>query len=164
MSTTYINAELRRLVTARSGYICEYCLIAEDDTFFGCAVDHIISERHSGPTERGNLAFACVFCNQAKGSDIGPINWDSKTFVRFFNPRTDRWSEHFTLSGARIEPLTPIGSVTARILGFNTVERILERQTLMDEERYPSAAVATCSRPGTRTWYCPIRSRARRWN
>src|SRR5262249_7484988 len=36
MSVTYISAELRRLVVARAEGLCEYCLIAEEDTFFGC--------------------------------------------------------------------------------------------------------------------------------
>jgi hypothetical protein len=58
MSVTYIPADLRRLVVARAEGICEYCLIAEEDTFYGCEVDHIISEKHSGSTTADNLAFA----------------------------------------------------------------------------------------------------------
>ncbi|SRR6266568_423452 len=140
MSVTYITAEVRRLVVARAEGICEYCLIAEDDTFYGCEADHIISEKHGGSTDADNLANACVFCNQAKGSDVGSIHWETNTFVRFFNPRTDTWADHFELVGAHIEALTPIGSVTARLLGFNTGERVLERKTLQDVNRYPSAA------------------------
>src|SRR5205809_1310537 len=120
MSVTHISAELRRLVSARAEQLCEYCLVAEDDTGFGCAVDHIISEKHGGPTDADNLAYACVFCNRAKGSDVGSIDWDGGGYVRFFNPRSDAWPDHFTLMGNRIEPLTPIGRVTARILGFNS--------------------------------------------
>jgi 5-methylcytosine-specific restriction endonuclease McrA len=71
MSVTYIGAELRRRVVARAEGICEYCLIAEDDTFYGCEADHIISEKHGGPTDAENLALACVSCNQSKGSDVG---------------------------------------------------------------------------------------------
>ncbi len=140
MSVTYIGAELRRLVVARAEGLCEYCLIAEEDTFYGCEVDHIISEKHGGPTEADNLSYACVFCNQAKGSDVGSIHAETGEFVRFFNPRTDRWSEHFVLVGSQIEGVTAIGIVTARILGFNTGERVLERQTLQGMNRYPSAA------------------------
>lgn len=143
MSVTYVSAELRRLVVARAEGLCEYCLIAEEDTFYGCAVDHIISEKHGGPTEADNLCYACVFCNQAKGSDVGSIHWDSGLFVRFFNPRTDRWADHFMLAGSQIESVTAIGAVTARILGFNSGERVLERQTLQGMSRYPSAAAAT---------------------
>lgn len=67
MSISYVSVEMRRLVMARAESLCDYCLIAEADTGFGCEVDHIISEKHGGPTDADNLAFACVFCNQAKG-------------------------------------------------------------------------------------------------
>lgn len=139
MSVTYIQADLRRLVVVRTEGICEYCLIAEDDTFFGCEIDHIISEKHGGSSDGNNLAYACVFCNQAKGSDVGSLHWESNNFVRFFSPRTDAWADHFALVGDRIEGLTPIGIVTARILAFNSGERVLERKTLRDTGRYPSA-------------------------
>jgi hypothetical protein len=142
MSVTYISAELRRLVRTRAHAICEYCLIAEEDTFFGCAVDHIISEKHGGPTEEQNLAYSCVLCNQAKGSDIGSIHSPTGALVRFFNPRTDDWSRHFALVGARIDGISPIGEVTVRILALNATDRLLERQALRDVNRYPSAAAA----------------------
>jgi hypothetical protein len=140
MSVTYIAVDLRRLVVARAEGICEYCLIAQDDTFYGCEADHIISEKHGGSTDADNLAFACVFCNQAKGSDVGSIHWETNAFVRFFNPRTDVWAEHFALVGNRIEGLTPIGAITGRILAFNSSERVLERKTLQELGRYPSRA------------------------
>lgn len=143
MSVTYVSAELRRLVGSRAEGLCEYCLIAEEDTFYGCAVDHIISEKHGGPTQEDNLCSACVVCNQAKGSDIGSIHWETGEFVRFFNPRTDRWADHFVLMGSQIEGLTPIGVVTARILNFNSGERLLERNTLQGMGRYPSAAAGS---------------------
>jgi 5-methylcytosine-specific restriction endonuclease McrA len=136
--SSYISAELRRLVAERASYLCEYCLIAEQDTFFGCEVDHIISEKHGGATEAENLAYACAFCNRHKGSDIGSIDWKSKRFSRLYHPRTDRWTEHFTLIGIEIQPLTTIGRVTERLLKLNVEERLWERQTLQDLQRYPS--------------------------
>lgn len=143
MSVTYIPADLRSLVLARAEALCEYCLIAEDDTFFGCEIDHVISEKHGGETDADNLALACVFCNQAKGSDVGSLHWETKAFVRFFNPRTDHWSDHFELIDSRIQPATSIGEVTARILPFNNGERILERRTLQRLGRNPSTVALT---------------------
>ncbi len=137
MSISYISVELRRLIGHRADHLCEYCLIHEDDTFWGCEVDHIVSEKHGGPTTAGNLAYACLFCNRAKGSDIGSICWQSGEFSRFFHPRIDRWSDHFTLIGVEIVPRTIIGEVTARILGFNHPDRLLERRTLQAVNRYP---------------------------
>ena len=68
MSTSYVSAELRRLVVARADSLCEYCLIHEEDTFFGCEVDHIVSEKHGGQTDAQNLALACLFCKRNKGA------------------------------------------------------------------------------------------------
>jgi hypothetical protein len=145
--SSYVSAELRRLVAQNSDGLCEYCLIQESDTYLGCEVDHIISEKHGGPTELANLANACVFCNRAKGTDIGSVT-QLGTFCRFFNPRVDAWGDHFELDGVRIKPRTDIGEVTARILEFNTVERLLERQALSLVRRYPSAvAVARMRKP-----------------
>jgi hypothetical protein len=138
MSLTHIAAEVRRFVVARAEGLCEYCRIAEDDTFYGCQADHVISEKHGGPTNVDNLAMACVFCNQAKGSDIGSIDRESNAFVRFFNPRTDTWSDDFAVVGTQIEGTTPIGLFTARILGFNSADRLVEREALLRSGRYPS--------------------------
>ncbi len=139
MSATYIGAELRRQVVNRAKNICEYCLIHEDDTFFGCHVDHIISEKHGGLTVESNLALACAVCNLRKGSDIASLTSDG-FLTRLYHPRTDVWTEHFALSGALIEPLTAIGEVTVSLLQLNVSERILERQELRETERYPSEA------------------------
>jgi 5-methylcytosine-specific restriction endonuclease McrA len=73
--TSYINVALRRLVAIRADYLCEYCLIHENDTFFGCQVDHIISEKHGGQTEADNLAYACAFCNRAMGEPCPPYDY-----------------------------------------------------------------------------------------
>lgn len=129
--TDYISAEIRRLVAERAGYRCEYCLIHENDTFFGCEVDHIISRKHGGTNAPDNLAYACVFCNRHKGADIGSISPSTGKLTRLYNPRKDRWSKHFRLNGAEIEALTGIGEVTIRILDFNNHERFLERKALI---------------------------------
>lgn len=138
MSSTYVPASLRQAVILRANGLCEYCLIHEEDSYFGCQVDHIISEKHGGPTELDNLAYACTFCNRQKGSDIGSIDRESGGFVRFFNPRIDQWNLHFSLNGYQIIPLTPIGRVTSQILDFNGIDRLLERQELQELDRYPS--------------------------
>jgi hypothetical protein len=133
VSVARISAETRRAVRQRAEYRCEYCRIAEADTEFGCEVDHIISEKHSGNSEMANLALACFFCNRNKGSDVGSIlSPDCPDFVRFFNPRNDAWNEHFEFDQhSRIVAKTDIAVVTARILGFNTDHRVLERQALL---------------------------------
>jgi hypothetical protein len=132
MSVTYIPAPLRRTVRERADNRCEYCRIHEEDTEFGCEVDHIISEKHLGKTNLDNLALACFFCNRNKGSDLGSVrSSDDPTLIRFFNPRTDVWEDHFAFDTRMyVVPKTDIGRVTARIFGFNAENRLLERQAL----------------------------------
>ncbi|MBI2366387.1 MAG: HNH endonuclease [Deltaproteobacteria bacterium] len=142
MMSSYINAALRQLVATRVDFLCEYCLIHEEDTFFGCEVDHIISEKHGGQTEAENLAYACAFCNRSKGSDVGSLVQRTGAFVRFFNPRTDLWADHFALVGVTIIALSDVGEVTARILDLNNSERLFERQALQVIGKYPSASAA----------------------
>ncbi len=136
----YISEELRQLVIARAENLCEYCLIDLDDTFLGGEIDHIISVKHLGPTTAENLAQTCQRCNRNKGSDLGSIYWPTEQLVRFFNPRTDRWAEHFAMDEATIKPLTDIGEVTARILGFNSNESTEERAGLIEDGHFPSPA------------------------
>lgn len=136
----YISQEIRRRVAARADFLCEYCLINEEDTYFGCEVEHIISLKHGGSSEIENLAYACAPCNRQKGSDIGSVSHSADAFSRFFNSRTDRWPDHFQLDDAIIKHLTTIGEVTERILQFNNSERLLERRALIVVGRYPSKA------------------------
>lgn len=143
MSRPYISLQLRRLVASRADHACEYCLILETDSL-GCEIDHIISVKHGGLTTEDNLAYACVFCNLHKGTDLGSINWQTGELIRFFNPRRDFWGNHFQLDGAVIRPITDIGEVTARILEFNSEDRLQERQALIDVGRYPSETALRC--------------------
>jgi hypothetical protein len=125
----WISAELRQTVANRAKQLCEDFLIAEADTFYGCEVDHIISLKHGGSSDPDNLAYACAPCNRAKGSDVASISVSGE-FTRFYNPRTDRWNEHFRLEGASIQQLTTIGEVTGShpwiqltVHGFTIVRR-----------------------------------------
>lgn len=126
---------MQRSVSPRAKNRCGYCGIHQVNTEFGCEVDHIISEKHNGRTELDNLAFACFFCNRNKGTDVCSIrSTDASVFVRFFNPRTDVWSDHFAYSlHRRIVPKTDVGLVTARIFGFNAENRLLERESFLEE-------------------------------
>ncbi len=133
----YVSAALRRQVADRAGHGCEYCLVHEDDTFFGCEVEHIISHKHGGATSEENLAYACVFCNRYKGTDIGSITARGQ-FCRLYNPRIDRWFDHFRLERTSILALTDVGEVTLRVLNLNHPDRLLEREMLIAIQRYPA--------------------------
>ena len=139
--TSYVAAVIRRLVESRANRLCEYCLVHENDTYLGCQVDHVIAEKHGGLTEPDNLCYACAYCNRCKGTDVGSVTTTGE-FTRFYNPRVDRWPEHFQWNGVLIEALTAVGEVTAKILRFNDPERVLERESLEQSGRYPSIEAA----------------------
>ena len=131
-----IPVALRRRVVERAQRQCEYCGIHEDDTHFGCQVDHVIGREHGGETEESNLAYACAACNRHKGTDLTSVDEHSGSLARLFNPRNDDWDEHFRLKGSAIEPRTAVGRVTARLLQFNSGQRGAERELLVLLGRY----------------------------
>ena len=109
-----IDESARLLVIERARRRCEYCLVHEDNAGFPHQIDHIISRKHGGSSGIGNLAYACILCNRYKGADIASIDHSGRP-IRLFDPRRDSWDEHFKLDGPIIQPLTPVGEVTARI-------------------------------------------------
>jgi len=137
MTRAHIPAALRQLVRERAQGRCEYCLYPEEMSFLPFEVEHIIAEKHGGTTTADNLALACPYCNRFKGTDLGSLDPETGQLTPFFNPRTQRWTDHFRLDGARIVPLTPEGRVTVAILRLNHPDRILERQRLIEAGKYP---------------------------
>ena len=125
-----IGRAVRDEIARRANYCCEYCLIHVDDAGFPHQVDHILSRKHGGRSVYENIAYACVMCNRYKGSDVAGIDFLTGNAARLFNPRLDRWSDHFRLTGDHIEPLSEIGRVTERVLRLNGLERMLERKLL----------------------------------
>ena len=134
---SYVPATLRRLVTQRAGEQCEYCRLPQTASLFAFGMEHIIAEKHVGITVVENLALSCPCCNRFKGTDLGSIDPETQQLTPFFNPRLQKWSDHFRLDRGTIVPLTPQGRVTAKILQFNLPERILEREQLITSGEYP---------------------------
>ena len=132
-----IPSALRQLVIERAKGRCEYCLIHQDFSIYTHEVDHIIALKHGGQTVAENLALSCLSCNRHKGSDFATLDPSSGEIIPLFNPRRQVWTEHFTLNNARIEGITLIGQATARLLVFNSPTRILSRQVLIGQGRYP---------------------------
>ena len=104
----------------------------------GCEVDHVISRKHGGITDQSNLAFSCARCNRAKGSDIGSLSHTTGQYCRLFNPRIDRWTEHFSIEGVQIVGRSDVAQVTIKILRLNDQERVVERELLQRIGEYPT--------------------------
>jgi CRISPR/Cas system Type II protein with McrA/HNH and RuvC-like nuclease domain len=136
MASAYIPADLRRLVTERAAQKCEYCLIHQDDTPFTHQVDHIIPQKHGGETAADNLALACIDCNRYKGADLTAFDPASGEISLLFNPRTQKWEEHFALEGILLIGRTAVVRATATLLRLNDPNRLIQRQTLLEARRY----------------------------
>lgn len=134
---TYIPDSLREFVKTRAVFRCEYCLIPERAKFFTFEIDHIIPVKHRGLTHEDNLCLSCLDCNRFKGSDIASLDLETGALARLYNPRRDRWGDHFQLDGAYIRPLTPEGRVTSFVLRFNDPPRLEERMMLINAHLYP---------------------------
>lgn len=129
MSRSAIPVAVRREVAARAGGTCEYCRLPESHSFLSHEVDHVIAEKHGGLTVLENLALACQQCNSRKGSDLSTLDPDTGVLVRLYNPRTDRWSDHFTRHpDGMIEGTTPIGRGTAYLLQMDRTSRLRKRR------------------------------------
>jgi HNH endonuclease len=127
----YITKQLKDLVTKRAFEKCEYCLINLKFSYFPFHIEHIISLKHGGNSTPENLALACPICNLNKGTDLGTI-LNTHELIRFFNPRTDIWNEHFELDGSgQISPITEIGNATLKIFKMNHPESQIERKELI---------------------------------
>ena len=89
-----------------------------------------VAERagYGGQTTLDNLAYACFPCNVNKSSDVGTVLLPQRIFVRLFNPRTERWEDHFSVAAGMLYAKTDIGSATIKVLKMNEIERIIERK------------------------------------
>ncbi len=91
-------------------------------------IEHVVPRSKGGASDEGNLALACPSCNLHKGDRTHAVDPRASREVALFHPRQDRWCEHFTPRGPRIEGLTARGRATVELLQFNSERRLLIRQ------------------------------------
>lgn len=133
MSTTYIPVILRRQITEAADNCCEYCRVPRAVAFAAYHIDHIISEKQGGGTTFVNLALACRLCNLSKGSSIAAWHEFQDALIRLYNPRKDRWNQHFTLRPSwLIVARTEIGQGTIKVLNLNDLNRVQARSALIE--------------------------------
>lgn len=137
MSQTTIPLPLRQVVIERAQSRCEYCRIHQNFSPYTHEVDHLLARKHGGRTELENLALACLPCNRRKGSDLTTLDPVSGEIVPLFNPRRQKWDEHFILQGAYIVGKTAVGRATVFLLNLNAAPRLTKRQFLIVEGVYP---------------------------
>jgi hypothetical protein len=114
-----IPASLLRLVTRRAIGRCEYCGLSQEGQEARFHIDHVVPQVRGGSTAEDNLALACVSCSLRKAARQHALDPQTGAEAAIFNPRVDRWAEHFRWDGVKIEGLTSTGRATVAALKMN---------------------------------------------
>ena len=93
-------------------------------------MEHVVPQQHGGGDDLTNLALSCDRCNAFKGPNLTGIDPDTAAVVPLFNPRTQRWEDHFHQTNFEIIGLTHTGRATARLLNMNVPARVQLRELL----------------------------------
>lgn len=132
-----VPQRLRRLVLKRAGERCEYCGLSQAGQEATFHIDHVLPRAAGGRTTPDNLALACVSCSlrkEARRSAPDPLTGRS---VRIFNPRRQRWRDHFRWDGTLVVPLTATGRATAAALQMNRQLILAIRAEEIHRDRHP---------------------------
>jgi hypothetical protein len=128
---TRIAEEVRR----RAQYGCEYCQVTQSAYLNPFQIDHIIARKHGGGSEINNLALSCFHCNLHKGPNVAGVDPDTRAISRLFHPRTDRWDDHFIMTGSGvIAATTAVGRATLAVLNMNDPDAVAVRAMLIARE------------------------------
>jgi 5-methylcytosine-specific restriction endonuclease McrA len=124
-------APRRKRVRDRAGDRCEYCHLPQTCTTLPHEVDHVRARKHRGPSTLANYCWACALCNSFKGSNAAGYDPVTDGLVPLFNPRADRWADHFAWRGPTLVGKTAVGRATIDVLRINTPERVEHRRLLV---------------------------------
>lgn len=131
-----MDTALRAFVRERAGHRCEYCRLHEDDhDFLAFHIEHIIAKQHGGSDDPNMLCWACAECNWAKGPNLSGL-LDGKLYP-LFHPRKQDWRRHFHWEHTILHGKTKTGIVTVHVLNINDPSRVMLRENLLFEGRFP---------------------------
>jgi hypothetical protein len=91
-----VSARVKNLLRSRAKGLCEYCQSPERFSTYGFSADHIVPTGKGGSEHLENLAFCCQGCNNFKYNKTEAGDPVSGKIAPLFNPRKDRWQDHFT--------------------------------------------------------------------
>ena len=137
-----ISASLQQRVRQRAQGLCEYCHATEQWQYVRFTLDHVIPVARGGLPTLENLALACFHCNRRKTDRLNAMDITSHEQVPLFNPRTHRWSDHFTWSadGRLLIGRTATGRATIDALTLNRERVVRIRVADQIAERHPPPA------------------------
>lgn len=118
MPSERLPADLVRRVREAARNRCGYCLSPQHLVLARLEIEHILPRSRGGSSEESNLWLSCPLCNRHKADRTSAVDPETGREVALFNPRRQRWSEHFRWSedGLLVLGLTPTGRATAAAL------------------------------------------------
>ena len=134
--------EVQEAVRFRAGHRCEYCHAPEQWQYVEFTMEHLIPIAAGGTSTIENLALACFACNRRKWDRRTGIDPDAGGEYQLFNPRVDRWNDHFAWSadGLTIVGVTSAGRVTVSMLDLNRERLKRIRAADLEVGRHPPEA------------------------
>ena len=131
-----MTAAVVAFVWERAGRRCEYCRLHQDDADFSTFhVEHIIAKQHGGTDGDDNLCLACGECNWSKGPNLAGLIGGK--LYPLFHPRRQNWKRHFRWDQTILAGKTYSGRVTVQVLNINESSRVMLRENLLFEDRFP---------------------------
>ena len=118
---------LRQVLQERAGHRCEYCKVHAAIQRATFHLDHVRPSSRSGGDDPDNRAFACPTCNLSKSDRVALSDPETGELVPLFNPRQDRWSDHFRFEGYVVVRLTPTGRALVAAFDLNSTQYIFIR-------------------------------------
>ncbi|MBW3540120.1 MAG: HNH endonuclease [Planctomycetes bacterium] len=139
MARKAIGRQTRQRVRKRAGGRCEYCRHPDSFACSPFACEHVIPRARGAGDAFNELAWACAGCNSHKYDKVRSPDPESGRQTPLFNPRRQRWSDHFRWSddGLLISGQTPTGRATVAALHLNRPELIHLRSALISVGEHP---------------------------
>ncbi|MCI0695804.1 HNH endonuclease [candidate division KSB1 bacterium] len=134
-----ITRKIWRQVRDDFNWCCSYCQMPAIYLPQGLETEHIVPRSLGGRDTVGNLCPACPNCNAHKAKKIFAIDPQSRDEVLLFNPRKQKWIEHFNWdeSGTQVIGRTNIGRATVAALKMNLPDIVAWRSIIIGIGGYP---------------------------
>ena len=135
----FISDAMRQRVRQAACRRCGYCLSAQEYVWGALEIEHIIPRALGGHDEESNLWLSCGMCNRHKGAQIEGLDPETGQTITLFNPRTQKWPQHFrwNAAGTQIIGLTPVGRATVAALKLNNELAMIVRRNWVQAGWHP---------------------------
>jgi hypothetical protein len=135
-----ISAKAWQKIKKEFNWRCAYCQMPAIYLPQGLQKEQIVPLSVEGLDVPKNICPACPNCNSHKAKKVFAIDPRSGKKVKLFNPRKQKWLEHFGWDkfGTKVMGRTPIGRATVAGLKINLPDLVAWRSIIVRIGGYPS--------------------------